>query len=445
METATITNTSYAAPTVQKERIVILDSLRGFAILGILLMNIGSFALPGYSHDPSIINETGINYNLWYYVSLIPDGTQRALFSMLFGAGIILFVRSAEKKSDGIRPADYFFRRQLWLLVFSLFDVFVLLWYGDILLDYALWGMVLFTFRNLSPKALLIAASICLLFMLIRENRDFYKDKKMIARGEAVAALDTTKVTLSPLQKEQLAAMTEFKEKTSIEKKRERKESRLGKVGNSNYEDLYEQRTETYISQLVQYVFFELWDVLLFMFLGMAFFKMGILTGQAPAKVYWWMFIVGLGFGIFLSYLHLQPFIQNNFNRFEYTKNVSIQYYQLERVLRSLGIFGVIMLLYKSGFFKWLFALMRPVGQMAFTNYLMQSLLCGIFFYSVGFAMYGRLQRYEIYYVVAAIWLIQIIYSHIWLRYFRFGPFEWAWRSLTYWKRQPLKIHNSPK
>jgi uncharacterized protein len=239
--------------------------------------------------------------------------------------------------------------------------------------------------------------------------------------------------------------MTEFKEKTSIEKKRERKESRLGKVGNSNYEDLYEQRTETYISQLVQYVFFELWDVLLFMFLGMAFFKMGILTGQAPAKVYWWMFIVGLGFGIFLSYLHLQPFIQNNFNRFEYTKNVSIQYYQLERVLRSLGIFGVIMLLYKSGFFKWLFALMRPVGQMAFTNYLMQSLLCGIFFYSVGFAMYGRLQRYEIYYVVAAIWLIQIIYSHIWLRYFRFGPFEWAWRSLTYWKRQPLKIHNSPK
>jgi uncharacterized protein len=71
-------------------------------------------------------------------ILLCRDGTQRALFSMLFGAGIILFIRSVQKKTEGIRAADYFFRRQLWLLVFSLFDVFVLLWPGDILLDYAL-------------------------------------------------------------------------------------------------------------------------------------------------------------------------------------------------------------------------------------------------------------------------------------------------------------------
>lgn len=217
-ETARAPKISQAVPTAQKERIVILDSLRGFAILGILLMNILNFSLPGVSHDPSILNETGINFNTWYFISLVPDGTQRALFSMLFGGGIILFVRSAEKKVEGIRPADYFFRRQLWLLVFSLFDVFILLWSGDILLDYALWGMVLFTFRNLSPKALLVAAGICLLFMLARENRDLYKDKKIIARGEAIAAMDTTKVRLSPGQKEQLAAMNDFKERVSLEK-----------------------------------------------------------------------------------------------------------------------------------------------------------------------------------------------------------------------------------
>ncbi len=181
--TATPKPIVYAAPTAQSERIIILDSLRGIAILGILLMNIGSFGLPGFSHDPSIVGETGLNYNTWYYVSLLFDGTQRALFSMLFGAGIILFVRSAENKSTGIKPADYFFRRQLWLLVFGLFDIFILLWSGDILLDYALWGMVLFTFRNLSPKALLIAAGICLMLMLARENRDFYKDKKLNEAG----------------------------------------------------------------------------------------------------------------------------------------------------------------------------------------------------------------------------------------------------------------------
>jgi uncharacterized protein len=105
------------------------------------------------------------------------------------------------------------------------------------------------------------------------------------------------------------------------------------------------------------------------------------------------------------------------------------------------------MLLYKSGWFKWLFNMMRPVGQMAFTNYLMQSIICGLIFFGVGFGMYGRLQRYELYYVVGAVWIFQIIFSHIWMRYFRFGPFEWLWRSLTYWKAQPMKkasIHAVP-
>src|SRR6185369_6688017 len=112
--------------------------------------------------------------------------------------------------------------------------------------------------------------------------------------------------------------------------------------------------------------------------------------------------------------------------------------YEPGRLLRALGIFGFIMLLYKSGWFNWLFAIMRAPGQMAFTNYLGQSLICGILFYSVGFKLYGRLDRAEVYLTVLAIWIFQIIFFHIWLRYFRFGPFEWLWRSLTYWKRQPM-------
>ena len=101
------------------------------------------------------------------------------------------------------------------------------------------------------------------------------------------------------------------------------------------------------------------------------------------------------------------------------------------------------MLMYKSGWFKWLFNLLRPVGQMAFTNYLMQSFLCGLIFYGIGFGMFGKLQRHEIYYVLIAVWVLQIIYSHIWLHYFRFGPMEWCWRSLTYSKKQPLKKNSA--
>jgi uncharacterized protein len=79
---------------------------------------------------------------------------------------------------------------------------------------------------------------------------------------------------------------------------------------------------------------------------------------------------------------------------------------------------------------------------MAFTNYLLQSLICGIIFYGIGFGYYGMLQRYQLYYIVGGVWVFQIITSHIWLRHYRFGPMEWVWRSLTYWKLQPFKKSN---
>ena len=178
---------------------------------------------------------------------------------------------------------------------------------------------------------------------------------------------------------------------------------------------------------------------LIFMFLGMAFYKNGVLLGNAPSKLYWLLFIGGLGLGLLLSYLSMENIIQNKFSRFEFAKNVSFDHYQLARMLRSLGFFGFVMLIYKSGAFKWFFNLFRPVGQMAFTNYLMQSLIGAIFFYGCGLGYFGKLERHELYFYVAVVWTIEIIWSHIWLRYFRFGPLEWAWRSLTYWKKQPIK------
>ena len=424
-------------PVAQKDRIILLDSLRGFAILGILLMNIPSFGLPAISGDPSVLGETGINYYSWFLVDWAFDGTQRALFSMLFGAGIILFIRNKEKNLVGMLPADYFFRRQLWLMLFSLIDVFILLWYGDILLDYACLGMLLFVFRGWSPKALLMAAGVCFLFMLARENRELYLDKRIIAKGESIATLDTSANKLTLLQKEQLSSYEDFRNRNTPEAKKLRMEKTLLK-NKGDHETIYEYRTNRYISDLSTYLFLYVWDVLLFMFIGMAFFKMGILTGQAPVGLYVVFLIIGLGLGLTLSYFRLQPEIQSQFNRFEYVKSVNFEYYELSRTLRALGFFGLIMLLYKSGWFRWLFALVRPAGQMAFTNYLMQSLLCGFFFYGIGLNMYGQLERYQIYLVVAAVWIIQIMYSHIWLRYFLFGPFEWLWRTLTYWKTQPF-------
>jgi uncharacterized protein len=150
-----------------------------------------------------------------------------------------------------------------------------------------------------------------------------------------------------------------------------------------------------------------------------------------------------MGAGLAITWLRLDFMLHHKFNQFNIAKNKGFEYYEIARTLRSLGLFGLIMLLYKSGWFNWLFTLLRPVGQMAFTNYLMQSLMCGLYFFGVGFGMLGKLQRYEIYFVVAAVWIIEIIWSHIWLRFFRFGPLEWCWRSLTYWKKQPMRKANT--
>ncbi len=435
------TSATTAAPVSPQERIHILDSLRGIAILGILLMNIPGFGLPSPAcyGDLAVMNEIGtINEKTWFAIDWILEGSQRALFSTLFGAGIILFINRQEKRTEGLWPADYFFRRQLWLLVFGLFNAFVLLWFWDILFHYACCGMILFAFRRLSPKILIIAAGICLLLMTVRENVDFQRDKTMIYKGELVAKIDTIKTKLNDVQKEQLGAMTGFREKNTLESRKKDFEKSKNKV-RGDYAGFYNYQSERSYRMETGFFYNGIWDLLLFMFLGMAFYKNGVLTGDISSKVYWLLFIFGLGVGLVLSWFRLQPLLEHQFNQFEYTKHVNFEYYEISRTFRALGIFGLIMLLYKSGWFKWLFALMRPVGQMAFTNYLMQSLLVGLFFYGVGLGYFGQLERYQIYYVVAATWVLEIIWSHLWLRYFRFGPLEWAWRSLTYWKKQPWR------
>ncbi|MEO6723235.1 MAG: DUF418 domain-containing protein [Ferruginibacter sp.] len=427
------------SPVLQKERIDIIDSLRGVAILGILLMNIPGFAYSVMGHDPSVKNEFGtINYYIWRFVDLIPDGTQRALFSMLFGAGILLFVSGKEKQNDTVSSADYFFRRQLWLIVFGLVNIYVLLWHGDILFDYGCYGMLMFVFRLWPPKKLLIAASVCFLLMLARENRDLYLDKQVIARGEAVAKMDTAITKLTVEQKGYLSAMEEIRDYSKPENKIKRMEKANRRM-TGDYETLYTASTDRYLNHFLEYTYFSIWDVISFMLLGMAFFKMGILTGKASTRMYAFMCIAGLVLGILLSNFQMRHTIDSGYNRFEYIKNMSVSYYDIGRVLRTLGIFGTLMLLYKSGIFNWFFKLMRPVGQMAFTNYLTQSIIGTVIFTSIGFGLFGKLQRYEAYIIVLCIWVVQIIWSHIWLRYFNYGPFEWVWRQLTYGKKLPLR------
>ncbi len=428
-------------PILPKERIHILDSLRGIAVLGILMMNIPYFALPDPTqfNDLMVLNETGtVNETVWWFITVVFEGTQRALFCLLFGAGIILFTERQEQKAAGVLSADYFMRRQLWLMLFGMINFYVLLWIGDYLFPYAAFGMLLYTFRRMSPKVLIMAGVICMLLMIARQNVDLFRSKAVITNGETAAAVDTSFVKLDAEQKDAIIAMNAFKKRSEIEVRKHEAVTSVKKI-QGNYNTLYKYQTERGFGFFTAIIFYVSWSHILFMFFGMAFYKIGIITGKASLKWYWLMFIVGMSVGIFLTWQRQDIMYQHAFNRYEYTKAMTVQLGELGRVLRSFGFFGLFMLMNKSGFFSWLFRLMRPVGQMAFTNYLTQSLLMGIYFYGIGFGMFGKLQRYEIYYVMAAVWLIQILWSHVWMHYFNYGPLEWVWRQLTYWKRLPLK------
>ena len=263
-----------AAPVNQSERIIIIDSLRGIALLGILMMNIPFFALPDPSAENLTINhELGtINQSVWYFINWFLEGSQRAIFSMLFGAGTILFITRLEKRAEGSIPVEYFVRRQLWLLVFGLANAFILLWAGDILFEYAIGGIIVFVFRKLKVKYLLVAAVVCLLLMTARENRDFYKQKAVITKGETVAKMDTTKVKWTDEQKEQFGAMNGFKEKSDSANLKKEMEKNIREIRGS-YAQLYENISNVSARLEFYFSYYQIWHVLLFMFIGMAFYK----------------------------------------------------------------------------------------------------------------------------------------------------------------------------
>jgi len=107
--------------------------------------------------------------------------------------------------------------------------------------------------------------------------------------------------------------------------------------------------------------------------------------------------------------------------------------------ISAFGYIALLLLIIKSGMLRGVTATLASVGQMAFSNYILTSLICTALFEGYGAGLFGKLQRFELYAVVLFVWLVILVISPIWLRHFRFGPLEWVWRSLTYWKRQPFR------
>lgn len=434
-----------ASPLAKKERILFLDCVRGIALLGILLMNSMAQSQAHFFYEFMNLNQPvrGLNFYAWVMERGFFEGTMRGLFSILFGAGTILLLSRLQKQRPGLEPADIFYRRMLWLLFFGLVNAFLFLWPGDILYPYALCGLLLFPFRNWSAKKLMWGVLFLLVLGTYRENRQLFDNKEVITNGRIAESMQAKKENLTDDQQGDLKKWQGFKEENSSDGMMKRAMNETKKV---------EQKRHSYISMVKYYrdinmmiesvVFYNgWWDMLMFFFLGIALLKSGFLEGKKSTGLYVAIMVIGIGVGVFLNYLLLKAEYANKFDVVVLTQKWNFSYYQIRRLFQTMGYLSLLILLYKLIPFRKIMNIFAPVGQMAFTNYLMQSIITSIIFYGMGW--FGKLQRYEIYYVVLGIWIFQIIFSHIWLRYFLFGPFEWLWRSLTYLKRPSFLRKNN--
>jgi len=433
------------APLNKKERILFLDSIRGIALLGILLMNSMAQSQSYVYYNKMDLSQPlkGPNFYAWLAECFLFEGTMRGLFSILFGAGTILLLNRLVKEKPGLEPADIFYRRMLWLLVFGLINAFIFLWPGDILYPYALCGLLLFPFRNWSPPRLLWTVFFLLLLSTYRENSDLYKDKAIIEKGQAIAKMDTTKIKLTEEQKSDLGKYTGFKEKNDTAGIAKTARADVKKIKGKNYLAIFRYFKDANMFLQSTGFYNSWWDMLMFFFLGMALYKSGYLTGNKSNYLYGIVAVAGIGIGLLLNYFYLRTQYQLKFDNYKFVQQWKFNYYDIRRIFQTTGYLSLLILLYKIAPVKKILEIFAPVGQMAFTNYLSQSIITSVIFY--GFGLFDRLQRYEVYYVVAGIWLFQVIFSHIWMKYFRFGPFEWVWRSLTYLYRPPMLRNRDDK
>ena len=186
-----------------------------------------------------------------------------------------------------------------------------------------------------------------------------------------------------------------------------------------------------------------IWDMLGMMLIGMGLFMIGFFSNKLSTSTYSMSLLIGYGIGIPIGWVYFSRGWGGFVNFPLYVDTFRAPHwmlYDLKRLLLAVGHASLIMLVFRSKVIPWLMKGLANVGQMAFTNYLMQSIICTIFFYGYGFGNFNKLRFHELYYVVGAVWIFQLIFSAIWLQFFRFGPFEWVWRSLTYWKAQPMKV-----
>ncbi len=416
------TGTPDAAPVTGADRIGSLDFIRGLAVMGILWANIVAFGQPfaAYMYPPAFMVDAA-DPGGWQWITqfVLIDGKMRGLFTLLFGAGLYLFMERTWARG-GTRW------RQMWrLFILMLFGLahFFLIWAGDILFYYAVIGFAVVPCLRWTAKSQLITGIIgyvvgALIFAVMMTPLHLAADTPLGEEGGAMAEMSAQLAQGKTVQLTESAIPAEL-------------------AASGDYAGLVEHRvTEQWYEPISNALFFSL-ETFPLMLLGIALYRYGFFSGELNAgrmKAWGWAgLVVGglLTFGIAL-------FVQAQGFSFYSTLAGFMGWSSLPRLPMVLGM-AALMVVYSPAWTGWLGSRISAAGRAAFTNYLGTSIVMMFVFHGWALGLFGELNRPQLYGVAALTCALMLLWSKPWLEKYRYGPLEWLWRCLTYGKVFPLK------
>ncbi len=433
-------DTASVGRITEYDRIASLDILRGVAILFILFLNIphvgGFVGFPTFElRAPSW---GAADFWTVLIVNSFLDGTQRGLLELLFGAGILIMARKAMTPDGPVEIADLHYRRNLWLIVFGLFNAFVLVWAGDILLLYGIAAIFLFPFRRMNVRGQLAFAALLLgtlQLISVMEYREAATERARVeqvaqrmATGAAVSEADRNKVT------EQRKNDLRRAQPPSQNAESAKKLAAAQAARNGGPVEYWRAARDGWL-HIMGYFWWIQAEIMATMLIGMALFQRGVVQGKARARTYWLMLVAGYGIGLalrgslWLERLEFQPGM--HWQR---------QFDDVSRLAVTLGHVGLIHLLLRASVGRWLLKPFAAAGKIPLTVYLFTSfLMAWVIFAPWGFAMFGKWSAWQLALVAAIVIALELVAANLWVRRFANGPMEWLWKSLAYQQRQPFR------
>ncbi len=424
----------------QLERSQSMDTIRGFAVLGIFLMNVMGFGMPdsAYMNPAYYGGASGSDLWVWLVQDALFDGRMRSLFAMLFGAGMVMVYARALARNEG-QWAQQLAWRHSWLAVFGLAHIFLLQCRGDILWPYALCGMVCWIFVTVPPARLLGIAVLAQALSTGIALHDDFSEQASYQEGQQLNLRQAEHKQLDDAEVETLTAWREQFESREAANWPKRASKTVDAMREGGWLTTFRAQQDELLEAIEitpGYL-----NLIALIVLGMALGKWGFFTARLSTRSYSAIAILGFLLVVPLANWLSRLWLAEGFSALPtpsgpWWTGTAATF----RTIGALAWASLLILLLRGRRLRLPLTGFAAVGRMALSCYLLQTVVATLVFYGFGLGQFGQWTRTELAGFATLVWLLLIGFSVLWLRRFRFGPAEWLWRSLSYGTRQQMRL-----